>query len=214
MQEQLEQDKEIQNIAEEITRTMQQAYDTLIERRDRQYEDAIAPLDAEEQSLRGEYVSIRDVARNLELLLPAREREAQRQADTLLLDGKQEEAAAKIAESEEARTAPEAMKERQRKIDFRLTAIEEDRKTIARRIFETWHGEVCAVIRAAEAGLFIELLDKAKDEMYAYQDRRELHGTLDRPYSNLIKDAHLQNLTAHERSAEWRSGQNWYGGRR
>ena len=57
------------------------------------------------------------------------------------------------------------------------------------------------------------MLDKSRDEMYAYQNRHGLQGTLDHPYSFLVKDSHLQNLTAHERSTEWNSASQWYGGR-
>jgi len=209
-----DQPAEIEKIRAGISGTVEAAFDLLLERREAALAAALSPLDEEEKSLRKEYGEIGAAARNLELLLPAKAREAQRQADALLLEGKQEEAATKIAEAEEARTAPESMKERQGEITERLEAIAGERQVIAKHIFEPWYAELQHVIRAAEHGLFIELLDKAQDAMYAYQTRHELQGTLEDPYGFLIKDFHLSGLTSRERSAEWASSQRWYGDRR
>jgi hypothetical protein len=218
MSAQLEQGCEVKNmtaeeLAQSITESIIESRDALIAERDAQIAAANAPLDAERELLLQEHAAIEEAAHSLELLLPAREREAQRQADVLLLDGKQEEAAAKIAESEEARTAPEAMKERQREISARIEAIAGEKKTIAKRIFADWYTKLQAIVRAAEHGLFIELLDKSRAEMYAYQERHNLGGTLKQPFSHLVKDSHLVRLTADERTAEWNSGSRWYGGR-
>jgi hypothetical protein len=216
MPEQLESpipDGEIQDVCGEITGTAEAAFDTLIERRDRQYADAIEPLNAEEKSLRQEYASIEEAAASLELLLPATAREAQREADRLAVAGQHAEARAKLAEAEQAANAPGAMRQRQQEIGVRLTAIEEERKTIARRIFETWYAECQAVVRAGETGLFITLLDSLKASFYEYQERTGTGGTLDRPFSFLVKDSLIQNLTAPDRSQEWVSGSRWYGGR-
>jgi hypothetical protein len=204
--ESLTPDIEVQNVCDEIGGAAERAYNLLLKRRKDAFAAAIEPLDAEKESLTREHGAIGEAARNLELLLPARAREAQRDADRLMLDGKHEEAAAKIAEAEEAAAAPEAMKERQREISARIEAIAGERKAIATRCFEAWYAELQHVIRASERGLFIELLDKTRDEMYTFQERHGLQG--------LIKDSHLSGLTADEHSVEWKAGQRWYEGRR
>lgn len=208
------QDTEVTDMAEEIAGTLQAAFDLLIERRDRQYADAIEPLDAELDTLEQESASIGEARVNLQRLLPAKAREAQRAADALLLDGKHEEAAAKLAEAEEAGTAPEAMKQRQQEISARCEAIEAQKQAAARRIFSTWYAETQTVVRAAERGLFCTLLDGLKASFYQYQERTGTGGTLDRPHNTLVKLSTLTDLTAPERSQEWKAGNSWYSGGR
>jgi hypothetical protein len=203
---------EIEDVAGEITAATEEAFAWLIARRDRQYADASAPLDAEKESLLAEYGSIGEAAQNLELLLPAREREAQRQADALLLDGKHEEAQAKIAEQREAEAAPATMKARQQAISARILAIEEEKKAIAKRVFADWYGELQGIIRAAERGLFIGLLDKSRDEMYAFQTRTNTTSP-NGLTGGLFHSGHVVGLTADDRSPEWVSSQRWYASR-
>jgi nucleoid-associated protein YgaU len=205
-----EQPNEIQDVAEEIGGTLAAAFEVLIQRRDTAYAAAIEPLDAEDQSLREEYVSLGDAARNLEKLLPATAREAQRAADALLLAGKADKAEVKLQEAQQADSAPEAMKERQREITARIEAIEAEKQAAARRIFSTCYAEAQSVVRAAERGLFCTLLDGLKASFYQFQERTGTGGTFDHPYSFLVKDSHLQNLTAPERSEEWTAGSRWY----
>jgi hypothetical protein len=211
MNEQLEtQDTEVQDVAEEIGGTLQAAFDLLVERRDREYADAIEPLDAESETLEQESASIGEARVNLERLLPAKAREAQRAADALLLAGRHEEATAKLTEAEEATNAPAAMSERQREISARIEAIEAEKQAAARRIFSTWYAEVQIVVRAAERGLFCTLLDGLRASFYEYQERTGTAGTLDRPHNTLVKLSTLTNLTAPERSPEWTAGNRWY----
>ena len=217
MNEQLETltpDGAIQAITEAIGDTLQDTFDILIERRDTAFASAVTPLETERENLAKEYSAISEAAANLEALLPAQARESQRQADALLLAGKREEAETKITEQREAEAGPEKMRERQRGISKRLEAIGEEKKDIARRIFESWYGELQQVIRASEHGLFIGLLDKSRDEMYNFQADHDLGATLDKPYSALVNDSRLSGLTASERSPEWTSGNRWYRGRR
>jgi len=216
MTEQLEvlQDREIQSIAQEISDTLQEALNILVERRDTAYAAAIKPLDSEAELLAKESSAITEAAQNLEALLPAQAREAQRQADVLLLGGKHEAAQVKMAEQREAEAAPAKMRERQREISKRLETIGEEKKGIARRTFESWYGEAQSVVRAAEGGLFCTLLDGLRKSFYAYQESTDTGATLDQPYGFLVKDFILTNLTAPANSKEWRSGNLWYGGRR
>ena len=198
-------DDEIQGMAVQIGGTLEAAFALLIERRDRQYAEAIEPLDAERETLEQESAAIRETRVNLERLLPAKAREAQRAADALLLAGKHKEAAAKLTEAEVAANAPAAMTDRQREISARCEAIEQEKKAIARRIFESWYPDAQRVIRAAEHGLLVILLDGVEDSMNDYQARTG---------ETLIKLFHRTNLTAPERSPEWTAGNRWYGGGR
>jgi hypothetical protein len=207
-------DSEIQDCAEEITGALAAAFDILIERREVALAAAIAPLDEERASLLKEHASIGEAAQILELVLPAQAREAQREADRLTVAGLHEEAKAKFAEMQENERAPEVMRARQSEISARIEAVEGEKKASARRVFESWYADVQTVIRAVERGLFCTLLDGLKASFSEYQERTGTGGTLDRPYSYLVKDAHISNLTADERSAAWNSGSRWYGGRR
>jgi regulator of protease activity HflC (stomatin/prohibitin superfamily) len=202
----------IAGIAEEITGTLQEAFDTLIKRRDNAYAAAIKALGVEIESLSQEYTAIAEVAQNLEALLPAKAREAQRQADVLLLAGKREEAQAKIAEQREAEAAPATMKARQQAISARLEAIGEEKKAIAKRVFSDWYLDCQKVIRPIERGLFVVILDGLQKSFFDFQTLTDTAG--DGVLNTLFKLGHIANLTAPERSAEWVAGQKWYGGRR
>jgi hypothetical protein len=209
MAEQLEKTSdEIQGLCDEITSAMEGAYAALLECRESEIAAATLSLVAEEAALRQERADIEEASGNLESLLPAQQREAQRQADAALLAGRLEEAEAKRQEYETARRAPEAMQDRQREIAQRLEAIDSEKKIIVKRIFEGWVSDLRRIIGASEHGLFISLLDKAHDELYTFQDRHGLPG------SGLLTAALSTGLTAPEHSPEWKSGQNWYSGRR
>lgn len=208
------QETEVQAVAEKLDGLFAEAFKLLAARLDSRYEAAIEPLQAEEESLREEHAAIAEARVNLERILPARARVAQSEADALTVAGKHEEAQAKLTEAEEAANAPAAMKDRQREISARLKALEEEKRNAGRRVFEGWYAEAQQIIRASEHGFFINLLDQVRSAMYDYQERHGLHGTMEKPYSFLIKDYHLWNLTAPERSSEWRSSQKWYGDNR
>jgi hypothetical protein len=208
MAEQLEKTSdEIQGLCDEITSSMESAYADLLAAREAEIADATAHLEAEAATLRREQADITEAAGNLESLLPAQQREAQRQADAALLAGRLEEAEAKRQEYETARRAPEAMNARQREIAQRLETIANEKKIIVKLIFETWISDLQKIIRASERGFFLGLLDKAHDELYTFQEQHGLPG------SGLLTAALSTGLTAPEHSPEWKSGQNWYGGR-
>lgn len=200
-------------MAEYVGLTIVEARDELLAERDAQIAAADAPLDAERELLLEEYGAIAEASTNLEALLPAKAREAQRQADVLLLAGKREEAQAKLREQREAEAAPATMKARQQAIRARLEAIEMEKKAIAKNAFADWYARLQAIIRACEHGLFVDLLDSGLDEMRAYEERHRLTATLADPYGCLVKGFHIENLTAPARSAELTSGTNWYGRR-
>jgi hypothetical protein len=206
-------DTEVQDVCEEIGGTVEGAYDLLLERRDSAYAAETKPLDTERAALQQEHASIGQATQALRELLPARARQAQFEADRLTLEGKREEAAAKLAEQREAEAAPGAMSARQREILTRIDALDSERRAVAKRIFESWFVECQAVVRASEHGLFCTLLDGLKASFYEYQDRTGTGGTIAEPYSFLVKSFYLENLTADAHSEEWQAARKWYGGR-
>lgn len=198
----------VEDIAEEISGTLQGAFDILVERRDTAYADAIGGLESEAAELRKEYAAIEKAAGDLAAVLPAQAREAQRQADVLLLAGKHQEAQAKLAEQREAETAPAIMKARQRAISARLEQVAGEKQAIAKTVFEQFYLEAQQIVRAVETGFFVALLDGLERDSYDFQQRTGI------PTNPILQQNRLAGLTAPERSIEWRTGQKWYKGRR
>jgi hypothetical protein len=206
-------DTEISDLALGISDLFEGAFSSLIARRNERYNAAIQPLDAEREALEQESAAIGVAARSLELLLPAKARIAQHEADELLVAGKPAEAAAKVREMREAQRAPEDMKTRQREISARIEAIQEAKRAAAHRIFETWHGDCQAIIRAAEHGLFITLLEGLRDSFWEFQTITDTAAKVVGG-RELFTVGHLTSLTADENSPEWLAGNKFYRGRR
>lgn len=212
MQEEMTQvhKSEIEDIAEEISAMLQGAFDFLIQRRETALAAAFAPLDAEAERLRMEYGAIEEAAHSLELLLPATAREAQREADALLLAGKADEAEAKMKAAQEAANAPEAMRSRQQELAIRINTIEENKRDVAKRVFDTWYAECQSIVRSAERGLFIVLLDGLRDSFLDFESR----ACPPRDVANqMVKSFHILDLTADAKSPEWNAASRWYTGR-
>jgi len=102
------------------------------------YTAATATLDAERAALEADSQKTLKTAHELRLPLPAQAREAQRQADKLLLAGKPEEADAKYALQRLAERAPAEMERRASAISARLWEIVSEKKVIARHVFQEW----------------------------------------------------------------------------
>ena len=209
-----DQPNEIQEMTDQISSIFKNTLATLIEKRDSRYAEAIAPLEAERETLTVEYNDILTAAHNLEKLLPAKAREAQRKADELLLAGKDKEAEAKLAEAEQATNAPDAMAYRRQKINDRIEAIGHEMRDAAKRIFNEDYPLAQQVVRAAECGVFCTLLDGLVASFYDFQTRTNTGPSADQKETAMVRQFNLSNLTAPERSAEWRSSQTWYGGSR
>jgi hypothetical protein len=206
------QDSEIPNLTEEITGTLQQAFDILVERRDAAFAAAIAPLDVEIENLTKEYSAIGEAAQNLAELLPAKARVAQAEHDRLLLAGDREGAAEKLWEQKEAESARGAMSKRQSEIAAHLDVIDNQKRSLAKNVFQQWYAECQAVIRAAEHGLFITLLDGLKQSFFDFEQQTDTFAkTVGDP--GLFTAGNLTGLTSDERSPEWISGSKWYRGR-
>lgn len=204
----------VQPLADRIKSVFDDALAALIARRDQRYADETRALDAEREALVKEHATIGEAAENLRELLPAKEREAHRAADVLLLEGKREEAEAKLTEAQQAADAPAAMNERQREISARLEAIDSEKRTIAKQVYEEWFAGVQPFVRAAEHGLFITLLEGLEASSYQFQECTNT-GASNNPYRRpLVHPGYFAGLTADERSLEWQAGTKWYGGRR
>lgn len=199
-------------MAEYIGQAIDETFAALIERRDSQYAAAIAPLDAERESLSQEHAAIGEAAQNLAELLPARARVAQAEHDRLLLAGDREGAAVKLAEQKKAEDAPEAMRARQREISNRIEAITEEKKEQARRIFADWYPDCQQVVRIIEHGLFVTVLDGLRKSFFDFQSLTDTGG--DGVRNTLFHQDHIAALTAGERSPEWQTAVRWYGVRR
>jgi len=198
-------------MAERITTVFNDTFSALIARREAALAAAIAPLDEETKSLRQEYAAIEETAHSLELLLPAKARVAQAEADKFTLAEKPAEAALKLEEMREAERAPEAMRSRQQELANRINTIEENKRDVAKRVFDTWYAECQSIVRSAERGLFIVLLDGLRDSFLDFESR----ACPPRDVANqMVRSFHIVDLTADVKSPEWQSGQKWYKGRR
>jgi hypothetical protein len=199
-------------MAEGIADLFSETLTRLIARRDTAYADAIAPLNAEIDTLRQEHAAIGEAARALEMLLPAKARIAQHEADQFTVAGKIEESKAKLEEMRQAENAPARMRERQGEISARFEAIVSEKQAIAKRVFESWYRECQIVSRTIERGHFIVFLDGLKQAFFDFEQQTATAAKTVRD-PGLFGFGHLADLTAPERSDEWQAGQRWYRGR-
>src|SRR5271157_3509984 len=132
---------QVESLTDRINSAFDDAMAALLELRDRQYADAIAPLEAERESLGREWAGISEAKRNLEAILPAKTREAQRAADALLLKGKRAAAESRLREAQAAQAAPAQMEERLVNLSARIESIRAEKRNIARSVFEKWFAE-------------------------------------------------------------------------
>jgi len=196
----------LDDAAEFLSEQFEAAFAMLIERRDEAYVKAVATLDDERMALLRECGEIEEAIGNLEPILAAKDREANRQADSFLLEGHPEQSQAKLAEAEAARNAPAAMRNRQREIEVRYQAIEDEKEVVARRVAKEWWAECQKITRAAEHGYFITLLDGLKHGLSEFEQRT---GTV--ACVNRFINIRIHDLIADSSSEEWRSGSGWYG---
>jgi len=131
------------------------------------YAEAVSALESERVTLENESQAILKAADHLRLLLPAKAREAQRAADVLLLAGKGDEAQAKIAEQQEAERAPAEMEQRRLAIADRISAIDDEKRTIARKVFREWFPGLRLVLLAEQRAL-VDGMDAAWAGMQAF----------------------------------------------
>ena len=159
-----------------------------------------------------EQSAIEEAAQNLEELLPARARVAQQEHDRMLLAGDREGAAAKLAEQREAESAPAAMRTRQQEISNRIEAIVEHKRAVAIRVFKDFYPQAQTVVRAAERGLFLTLLNGLKSSFIEFENRTCPARSL-QEVDPMVRGWHIEALTADGGSDLWVAGNRWYGGR-
>ncbi|MGA2250996.1 hypothetical protein [Terracidiphilus sp.] len=124
------------------------------------YDAAVSGLESECANLENESQGLLKAAEDLRLVIPAQAREAQREADALLLAGKCKEAEARYAEQQRAEAAPSVMEKRRGAIAARLEAIQDEKRTIGRRIFKEWFPGLRAVLLEDQREL-VEAMDSA-----------------------------------------------------
>jgi len=175
------------------------------------YTAAVAKLEAERDALEQESQGIQAAANKLRIPLPAQAREAQRQADKLLLAGKPEEAAAKYAKQRQAESAPGKLEDRRRTIAVRIGEIASEKEAIARRCFAEWYPRLRAGLLAEQTAM-CDALDSAWVGLCRYAGDHGIDGI-----GGVIKASMENDLTARDRGAERTlCGRlvDWFGGRR
>ena len=190
------------NITVTVDSLLQQLHTTLA--------GAVAKLEAERDKLEEESQGIQAAANELKLLLPAKAREAERAADVLLLQGKSQEAAAKIKEQQQAERAPAEMEQRCRAITVRCGQIEAEKEAIARRCFAEWYPRLRAAL-VAEQTAMVDALDAAWTGIVRFSGETGTGGI-----SGIITASMENDLTARDRGPEraiYGRLVDWFGGR-
>jgi hypothetical protein len=204
-------DPKIEDLVTRIENLFRETYAVLALRPTAAYAEQTAALDGERQRLQEEDAALQEAARNLADILPAKARVAQAEHDRLLLAGDRKGAAEKLSEQKQAEEAPARMTARQREIAGRIVEIDGEKRAIAMRIFEGWHGECRQIVGACEKGFF-GLLDALRQSFLDFE--RPTYTEPGMPAQGFVKEHHLSNLTAPENSVEWGIARQWYGGRR
>ena len=62
------------------------------------------------------------------------------------------------------------MRQRQSEIHARLDESQAEKRDIAKQVFEEWYGELQPVVKSAEHGLFIVLLEGLEPSFYSFQE--------------------------------------------
>jgi len=200
----------VASIAETLARPFDSALAQLTRLLDVRYASAIEGLEHEAEALAEEYGLLEEGIRAIEDVLPSEGRLIQHQVDQLLHDGKGQDAKDKLAELAALRSKPGVLRQRMSEIQDRFQSIDHERHDIARETFNKWHGElVCPIIRTAERGLFLTLLEGISDSMYQFQASTATNRS-DNKQRPLLNQGHFSSLTADGRSAEWAAGHRWY----
>jgi hypothetical protein len=161
---------------------------------------ACAPLDEELTALAVESADIEAQAQGVIERMASAERVKRFEYDQFVMQGKTAEAEAKLAELEEVKAAPAKIDQRRREIAERCEQIEAEKGTALRRAAEDFKEASITLIRGAETGL-AAILDETRGNLNQLETRT---GT------SLY---HPENLTAPEKSTEWRTLNRLYSGR-
>ena len=121
-----------------------------------------------------------------------------------MLAGDHSAAGVKLAEVREAEKLPVAMEKRQKEISDRYDRIPAEKVAIADKIYEQMYPEMQAVVRTAETGFFVRLLDGLAR---AAEDFQQKTGSAQ---NEILRLNRMSALTADEKSPEWASAMRWY----
>jgi len=113
----------------------------------------------------------------------------------------------------EFKRKPAVMRQRLGIVHDRVQSINQEKCDIAKQVFEDWYTKVRPVIRSAERGLLITLLQGLEQSFYQYQASTGMN-TSDNRHRPLVHQGHITGLTADGRSPEWEAGAHYYGVRR
>jgi hypothetical protein len=185
--------------------------DSLLQQLRETYAAATSKLDGECAALEQESAAIQTASDELKLLLPAKARQAERDADALLLAGKHEEAQAKRDEQQQAERAPAKMEQRRRDIAALIGQIEAEKEAQARRCFAEWYPRLRAAL-VAEQSAMCDALDAAWTGIVRFSGETGTGGI-----GGILKASMENDLTARDRGAErtlYGRLVDWFGGRR
>jgi hypothetical protein len=191
--------------------TITSTVDELLQQLRDSYTAAAETLEKERADLESESEGILKKANELRLPLPAQAREAQRQADKLLLAGKPEEAAAKYALQRQAESVPGKLEDRRRTIAARIYQISDQKEAQARRVFNEWYPSLRAALVGEQLAM-VDALDKGRDEIAHFA---VAHGLAQ--VGGVLKTGWEGDLTARDRGSErplFERLRIWFGGRR
>lgn len=183
----------------ETTIETNQAFAALVERKDSQYREAIAPLDTERESLVQEADRIKQARRALQSLAPSRARIAQHESDVLRLAGKTVEADLILAEMQADVDESEKLEARQQEIARECERIDAAKGMALRQAAIEFRDGCILLIRAAETTL-AGLLDETRDALNSLEV--QLAMPLYTP----------SELTSGEKSGEWATLHRLYSG--
>jgi DNA repair exonuclease SbcCD ATPase subunit len=190
--------------------TITSTVDSLLQQLHTTLAGAVAKLEAERDKLEEESQGIQAAANELKLLLPAKAREAERAADVLLLQGKSQEAAAKIKEQKQAERAPAEMEQRCRAISARIGEIASEKEAIARRCFSEWYPRLRAALILEQTAL-VDALDAAWTGIVRFSGETGTGGI-----GGILKASMENDLTARDQGPEraiYGRLVSWFGGR-
>lgn len=158
-----------------------------------EYQLRVAPLDQEDRQLEGERRTLSESRANLEPVIQAKARVLGRQADELAAAGDVEGATGKRAEACAVQANYEGIQGKISQIDARRTAIGEEKRAIARQLWEERYANLPAATFAVIESA-VDLLDGIETGMYTFQKLvgLEPESIGSRP---LIRRPHFEQLT-------------------
>jgi hypothetical protein len=184
----------------------------LIEVLKQNYAREIVEFEEEAELLGAEYSRIQKNIEEQKILGPANDRLTRHEADKLLFSGSptaMQDAQNKLEDMQYGKDNTVELDARMAEIHDRLQSIQVERRAVAKQVFENWFAKVQPVVRAAEHGLFITLLDGLKQgfEQYQQDTNTGISNNRERP---LRLQGYVADLTADVRSPEWAAGVRWY----